>query len=469
MNLLWKRVQEWIKARMAFLVIVAGLYFLFMVVLVLLWGNRTPLGKVVVPWDWIWLATVVGYTLASITGTGLSERASKFLFAKLPIGMEIPPQTLTLVPFGLFTLERLSVEVQELELPGESEQIWSGQDKEGRELILGLKEDGSPAPLPKKMGENGEVRDLPWVQPVRATLDDMNPSVCKDPIAIVSNLPDMPKFQIAPLTLDEDGKAPEEEPEDPASKRVTVEVRGTLLWRPRVLPNFWRSFETFDKAKEVLRKITISEMTSALQVGNLARMLANQELLGLYIATKIRERVDHQVIYTKDGQIYHNHPKGKTPEPPDPDDCRRGVEIVGFLLRPPDLSHRLNTKIQEIIEGKAEAGAMRRRAEGTKEKLRLEGEGERHRLEQIAEGERAQERGKIIGRKEGYAALKEIGMTSTEILAADTARQIAENVTSLFVSDQAPLSGVLGALATGRKSLELPPAPSPPPPTNPPN
>jgi len=407
---------------------------------------------------------VTGYTLASITGTAKSERASKFLFSKMPIDPEIPPQSVTFVPLLLFTLERVFIEVQEAELPGESEQIWGGQTKEGQELILGLKENGDPAPLPIKI-RNGQEVKLPWIQPIRATLDDMNPALDKDPLVGISssNLPDMPHFQISPITPGAPDYNPDEEPEDPATKRVTVEVRGTLLWRPRYLKNFWRSFETFENAEVILRKIAIVEMTGALQIGNLARMLANQELLGLYITKKIRERVDHRVIYEKDGQTFLGHPKGKTPEDPaNPDDCRRGVEIVGFLLRPPDLSHELNKKIQGILEGKAEAGAIRRKAEGTKAKLRLEGEGERLRLEQVAKGERARERGRIQGRKEGYKMLKDIDMDPSEILAADTSRQIAENVGNLNVTDDKALAAVGAALAAGRGLWSSQPPSRPP-------
>ncbi|MFH1170093.1 MAG: hypothetical protein V1704_00835 [Candidatus Vogelbacteria bacterium] len=438
--------------------IVFVLYTLFAIIFLALWGEVIELGKekgdFPISWNLIWLGVVIAYTLTSITGTGLSERGMKFLLNKLPISEEIPPQALTFVPLGLFTLRTVSVDVQEIELPGESEQIWRGRYEDGKELILGFNREGKETPPPKKIDREGKEITLPWIQAIRATFDDLNPNEGTDPLEGIAKLPDMPDFRLAPGTPDKNGELPEEEAEDPATKRVTVEVRGTLLWRPRELASFWRTFETSEKAENVLRKIAITEMTNALQIGNLARNLANQELLGLYITQKIRERIEHKVVYEdKTGTKYPDHPKGKTPEPTHSGDCRRGVEIMGFLLRPPELSHALNEGIQGILMGKAEAGKTRRTAEGARAKLELEGLGERQRLEHLAKGQQAVEKGKIVGRKEGYATLKRLGITPSEILTADTARQIAENVGNLFVTDGKTLTAVVGALAAGKEVL----------------
>lgn len=318
-----------------------------------------------------WAMLILVHAAFSFTSTDFNERAIK-TFLAFPI-QEIPPGRPAFVPLFLSRLEILDVEIQQMEIPGEPEQVWRGRDENDRELPLGIGRDGKPLPPPTKNGV-----ELPWVQPLRATFDDNDPETDQDPLKKLSEaLGNNPTFKEPPRELREatevlaEADSPmhqaDREPEDPATKRVTTETKGAVQWRVRELATFIRSFDSFENAERQLADIASSELTSALQAGTLARALANQELLGLYIAMKIRERVGHKLSYQDPttGDTRPGYARGETVH------CRRGVEIIGFQLKSPDLSHELNKAIQRILEAKADAGAMVRRAHGERKRMQL--------------------------------------------------------------------------------------------------
>ncbi|MBI2100127.1 MAG: hypothetical protein HYT48_02185 [Candidatus Vogelbacteria bacterium] len=340
-----------------FPITVTILYLLFTLVFMVLGGKRIELWGMGLPLNWAWLGLVIGYTLASFTNTGLSERALKLLLG-MPI-QEIPPGRLVFIPRGFYWLEPVPIKIREMELPGEPEQIWRFKDEQDKELPLGIGRDGKPVLLPTKDG-----KPLPWIQPIRVNFDDENSHPDKDPLNEIANdLENKPAFRKTPGTPKEvDGVVNEEERgEDPTSKRVTTEVSGILQWRVWHLATFLRSFETFKNAEKQLADIAVSAMSSALQMGTLGRALGNQELLGHYITQKVREKMGHEVAFEKKA----GHPKGETIS------CRRGVEIISFQLKPPGLSYDLNVAIQRILEAKAKAAATIREAEGDNKRMEL--------------------------------------------------------------------------------------------------
>lgn len=390
-----QKVWKWIKERKAFLTIITVLYLLFTVILILLWGNREPLANVAVPWDWLWLTVVTGYTLASITGTGKSDRALKMLLGKMPISAEIPPLSLTFAPPWLFQLELVPIEIQQIELPGEPEQIWRYKDEEDKELPLGIGRDGkTPIDPPKKFirvregGVEKEIKkDLPWVQPIRVLFNKRDPE--EDPLA------ETLAFAGGTPTFQKPNKLGEEE-KDPARDRVTAEVSGVMQWRVRGIANFLRTYESFGNATRLLADIVVTEMTNALLKGTPDRAQVNQDLLGDHILRKIRERVDHDVgkkkvphwsggledlesgedanhkpIFKdkKSGEVIFDqlgHPKGETIGI----SCRRGVEIVLFQLKPPVFSRNYNNSIQEVPMAEARAQADAKKGRGEKERMK---------------------------------------------------------------------------------------------------
>lgn len=378
MDTVWKKIKKWMEERKWFLIAIAVLYLLFAVVLVILWGNRTPIGRVAVPWDWVWLTVVTSYTLASITGTGENQRWLKMLFGSMPISEEIPPFKLTFAPPGLFRLRPVPIEIQQIELPGEPEQIWRYKDEKDEELPLGISKDSNkPIDPPKKIirvkengGEKVIEEILHWVQPIRVLFNKRDPE--EDPLIETAAFSHTPAYQ----ALKAAGTG---EDKDPAHERVTAEVSGVLQWRVRGLADFLRTYKSFENATKLLADIAVTEMTSALQQGTPSRALINQELLGLHILRKIRERVDHDILGPKldenenilrdeNGEPISDpslpgHPKGVTTG------CRRGVEIVLFQLKPPVFSHDYNISIQAVPRAEADAQAAARKGRGEKERM----------------------------------------------------------------------------------------------------
>lgn len=399
-----KESQEWIKERKAFLIIISVLYLLFIVILTLLWGNREPIANVAVPWDWLWLAVVIGYTLAGVTGTDKNKRALKMLLGKMPISAEIPPLSLTFAPPWLFQLESVPIEIQQIELPGEPEQVWRFKDAEDKELPLGIGRDGTtPINPPKKFIEtrrDGEEKIvekiLSWVQPIRVLFNKEDPA--HDPLFETSNFDGIPKLQEPQkLPMGSQGGS-----EDPARYRVTAEVSGVMQWRVRGIAAFLRTYETFENATKLLADTVVTEMTSALLKGTPDRAQINQDLLGQHILRKIRERVDHEVGKKKvhrwfgqredlefgkvagedadkkpitktvlqdekSGEIIFDqlgHPDGETIC------CRRGIEIVLFQLKPLVFSRSYNNSIQEVPMAEAKAQADAKKGRGEKDRMK---------------------------------------------------------------------------------------------------
>ena len=251
-----QKVWKWGKARMGFLVIVFALYTLFAIIFLALWGEVAELGEekgeFPIYWNWIWLGAVIAYTLASITGTGLNERALKLLLGKPPISEEIPYQALTFAPLGLFKLERVRIELQQIELPGEPEQIWRAKDEKGKELPLGIGKDNTPINPPKKMvkqeGKKEKVEvELPWVQPIRVLFNKKDPVEADDPLSQTSNfLGQLLKLRPAPPKDSNRGV------KNPATEAVTAEVIGVLQWRVRGTRDFLRTYHTFDRAEKLI-------------------------------------------------------------------------------------------------------------------------------------------------------------------------------------------------------------------------
>jgi len=388
--------QKWLKENAVFLITVGILYTLFGLVFQLLSGNRTPINGISIPWEFIWLAVVISYTLAGITGTGKNERALKMFLGKMPMpkDAEIPPLSLAFVPPGLFRLELMPVELQQIELPGEPEQIWRHQDANGKELPLGIGSgDGKTSiPPPKKRGKNKEGKEieeeLEWVHPVRILFNRKNPD--KEPLEGMEVFDGVSTFQKS-SPAEKGGK-------DPTQERVTAEVSGVLQWRVRGIASFLRNYETFENARKLLGDIAITEMTSALLKGTPDRAQINQDLLGHQILRTIREQVGHEVGMTtildesqlpleadlklttdpEDKTCYYvdktdkeekkiytqlGHPKGRTIR------CRRGVEIMLFQLKPLVFSQDYNRSIQEIPRAEAEAQANARRGRGEKDRM----------------------------------------------------------------------------------------------------
>ncbi len=422
--------------RKGFMVIVSILYFTFTIIFFLLWDKKMVAGKtegaLQIYWHWTWLATVVAYSLASISGTGLSERALKLLFGVLPVGGEIPPQRLTFAPLGFFTLSLVPIEIQEMELPGEPEQIWRFKDENQDELPLGIGRNGEVVPEPKKViQEDGEqvLIILPWVQPVRVLFGNKDLGEDNDPLSETSKFPGMPKLK----ENNREGKQ-----KDPAHERVTAEVVCVLQWRVREISDFFRTYGSFSNAKKMLADVAVAEMTAVLQAGTPARALGNQELLSHHILRKVRERVGHEVEFIQfkrddagntvlqDSKPviekrYLGHPKGETLS------CRRGIEIVLFQLKPPNFSHDYNKAIQAGPEalGKANADAF-------------QGQGEKKRMEALKE---------VAGTAGGEMLLALERLKTVQAT-------IGKNDKIVLIDSQNPVASLLGTVTVAKSLLE---------------
>ncbi len=437
-----KKVWRWIKERKGFLIIVGVLYLLFAVILIMLWGNREPIANVAIPWGWLWIAVVAGYTKAGITGTGKSERALKMLLGKMPISAEIEPLSLTFAPPWLFQLELVPVELQQIESPGEPEQIWRHKDPDDKELPLGIARDGkTPIDPPKKtvkVREGGkekvEERVLSWVQPIRVLFNKEDPAL--DPLIETDQFDGIPDL-LTPK------KPTEGEAKDPVRERVTAEVSGVMQWRVRGMANFLRTYETFENATKLLSDIVVTEMTGALLKGTADRAQINQDLLGHHILRKIRTQVGHEVGKQvdlnwagnpedlkngKDGEsvIFDQigHPQGETIH------CRRGVEIVLFQLKPLVFSRAYNSAMQEVPMAEAEAQANAKK-----------GRGEKNRMEALT-AHAGTPGGNMLLMLEQLEAFKaSIGKKDDKIVLVDSSN---------------PVAGILGGIITGKHLLESP-------------
>jgi len=439
-----KKIGKWLWDRKGFTAIVGILYLAFAVVFFLLQDKGVTLGEAEgareIYWRWMWLAAVIAYTVASITGTGLNERALRLFFGKLPIGGEIPPQSLTFVPLGLFELLLVPIDIQENELPGEPEQIWRFKDDKDQELPLGIGKDGKEIPEPHKIiKENGQgiVVNLPWVQPIRVLFSNQDLKDKDDPIYETSKFFGMPKI-MASLGKGKGKRKRDDIGKDPALERVTAEVVSVVYWRVRGISDFFRSYGSFANAQKALADIVIAEQTAVLQVGTPARALANQELLGLHILRKVRETVDHEVgpagqqrneagdlVFDQEGKPVMDtcpcHPKGKTGE------CRRGIEIVLFKLKPPNFSHDYNQSIQAVPEATAKAHADA-----------LKGGGEQRHIQALKE---------VAGTAGGELLLALERLKTVE-------RTIGRNDKIVLIDSRNPVAALLGAVGVGKTLLE---------------
>ena len=420
-----EKILKWLSDRKVFMVIVGTLYLVFTIIFFLLWDKKLVIGKtenaLEIYWCWIWLAAVVAYSLRSITGTGLNERALKLFLDKMPVGVEVPPQKITFVPLWLFVLFLVPIEIQENELPGEPEQIWRFKDDKDQELPLGTGKKGEGLQQPQ---------GLPWVQPIRVLFNNKDPEEDKDPIFETTEFPSIPKIR----------KQRKRNGKDPALKRVTAEVVCVLQWRVRDISAFFRTYGSFRKATKALSDIVISEMTAVLQAGTADRALSNQELLGHHILRKVRERMDHEVVVFQEKkdeagnlildsdnkpvieEIHPGHPKGETKN------CRRGVEIVLVQLKPPGFSHDYNQSIQSVPQATAEAEAEALRGEGEKKRMEL--------LKEYAGGAG----GEMMLALEKLKTIKEtIGKKDDKIILVDSTN---------------PIAALFGAVTAGKGMLE---------------
>jgi hypothetical protein len=318
--------MDWLWKRRWFLAALGGIYFLFLLIFLFLWGVRIDIGGGnYLPLAWMWAGLVVAYTLTSLRATGLDEVALK-LFLGMPL-YSVRQGRLTLVPLGFFRLVRVSIALKQAELPGEPDQIWRirERDERMRDLPLGRDENGNTV---------GQPRGLPWVPPIRVTFEDNDPDEDKDPLRTARWRKDLPPndpfYDPRAPEWKKDYREPTDTGEDPLVQRVTVETALAFQWRVQAsnVEDFFSHFTTEEdpetRALQQLSDIVVSETTDILQIGTLARAQGNIHLLGRYLERSVQDRV-----------------KGW------------GVTIVRVQLKPFGLSHELNLSIQQIPEAKA--------------------------------------------------------------------------------------------------------------------
>jgi hypothetical protein len=210
---------------------------------------------------------------------------------------------------------------------------------------------------------------------------------------------------------------------DPLNRRTTNEVSFVVRWRILDEFNFRRNIQLPENARAQLDDIGVSFLNE-----NLTRMTPAVALLNM------------EIINAKFEEILRT------------ETANWGVSIVNGRIKLIGLSHGLNSSIQDIAQGEAEAQAVALTAGGEKIRLQREGEGR-------ADAEYAE----ITRRGEAQAKMaSDLGLGGADILAAETARAIGSAPSTKLIVGTDGMTQILAAGAAIAESFKTPPAAPPP-------
>lgn len=312
--------------------------------------------------------------------------------------------TLVFVPFIFGQVFDFPKTVQQMEVPGEPEQIFdeSFPDEKGED---GKIKKGKEKPLPTELTPKGK----PYVRPIRVTFEDDDPEKEEDDL-------------IKPNRAQRDKEDDKKGEKDPLRRRVTVTLSFAL---PFQITDPSKAFTTFGTVEEIQRQLAdyaVTEVVNILQVGTLARAMNNMDAIGK-VATKkllefLRSKHPTQGIGTEEW----------------------GIHIYGIKLKPFGLSHDLNDKIQKISESIAQAEARKNEGAGEKVYLTEQGIGKANARKALLKAE-----------ADGFAELGKLNAGAREVLAIEAVRTGLANGNHVILGGSGSLQGLVAELAATGK------------------
>lgn len=197
---------------------------------------------------------------------------------------------------------------------------------------------------------------------------------------------------------------------DPLHRRSTNEVSFLVRWRILDEFDFRRNIGTPELARQQMEDIGVSFLNEVMTKMPPSVALFNIALINKHFEIRMRQKTGHW-----------------------------GIEIIDARTKLIELSHTLNSSIQEMSNSDAKAQGMKLLAVGEKDKRVLEGEGAASAAQALAKGE-------LDGRTDGLTRMKtELGLDPKDILAAETARSIGQSPSDKIIFGVQGLAEALGA------------------------
>jgi hypothetical protein len=213
---------------------------------------------------------------------------------------------------------------------------------------------------------------------------------------------------------------------DPLHRRSTNEVTFITRWRILDPFNLRRNIGTQEMAIDQMEDIGVSFLNEVLTKMPLSVALFNLATINIHFEIRMRQKTRHW-----------------------------GIEIVDCRIKTIDLSHDLNSSIQEMSENDAKAQGAILLAQGEKAKRTLEGQG-------TAAAAQALAKAQLDGRTDGLTRMRaELKLKSAAILAADVARDIGQSPSDKIILGIGGLAEALGAGAAIAGALKTNKKPKP--------
>lgn len=262
-------------------------------------------------WGWIILGFQILYTAASVRIVDVDELGLILFFGRPLFNVESGP---VYVPFGFCSLETEVKNVIEVELPGNPEELYYGEEKN-----FAVEGSGKKLPFRVNFSEAGEKTTF--------------------------SIKDSGGAEIETVEIS---------PSDPLRRKITVQVQFAVRVRITDLRTF---IQTLGSRVELIVQLT-----------DICTGSANREL-AKYPFCVIQARMG---TFSK---LIADEVRTRVGEPGTPGYW--GVSVETVQLKEFVLSHQLNTIIQGVPQAEAEANATRTRAEAERFRLQKEGEGVR--------------------------------------------------------------------------------------------
>ncbi|MBI4692247.1 MAG: hypothetical protein HY773_02290 [Candidatus Terrybacteria bacterium] len=210
---------------------------------------------------------------------------------------------------------------------------------------------------------------------------------------------------------------------DPLNIRMTAETPLVVRLRIRSLSEFLRTFGSLDKAIDQIQDIAVAMLNREFSKITPAVAQHNLGTFSELIRDEIIERIEKIESEKK---------------------SNRSMDIVTVLLRPFIYSHELNEDLQKAAQERAKKQATITAAQAKKEKDTIEGK-----------GEGAKEKAILGGRTAGLMNMaKELGISPTAVLGAETARAITDNPgQKTVIIGQKGFSDLVGVAAAVQETL----------------
>ncbi len=349
-------------------------------------------------WGLIILAATVAYAILSFKVIN-PDRQVLIVFLGKPLFEA--SGTMVFVPFLFGQVFDFPTTVQQIELPGEPEQIFDESYPDEKDESGKIKK-GKEKPLPAELTPKGK----PYVRPIRVTFNDEDPS-------------NEEEKELRPSKTSEDIRNGEK---DPLRRRVTTTLSFVLPFQVIDPSNAFVTFGNLEEIKRQLGDYATSELVSLLQVGTLARANNNLDILG---------RMAKENLF-KFLQDKHPTKKGGTKE--------WGIHIYDLKLKPFGLGHDLNVKMQAIAESIALAEARKNEGAGEKVYLTEQGAGKANARKALLQAE-----------ADGFAELGKLNAGAREVLAIEAVRTGLANGNHVILGGSGSLQGLVAELAATGK------------------